>query len=78
MSNASPLRIALAQHDFLVGAIRGNREKALRLVEEARDAGADLLLFPEMTLHGRLRPAWTVWTWSSATPGRAMASATTR
>ena len=46
------LTIALAQHDFLVGDIRGNLEKALRLIEEARGAGADLLLFPEMALTG--------------------------
>jgi NAD+ synthase (glutamine-hydrolysing) len=46
------LTIALAQHDFLVGDIRGNRDKALGLVEEARTAGADLLLFPEMALSG--------------------------
>jgi NAD+ synthase (glutamine-hydrolysing) len=46
------LRIALAQHNFLVGEIRGNLEKALRLVSAARDAGADILLFPEMALTG--------------------------
>ena len=46
------LTIALAQHDFLVGDIRGNLEKALRLIEEARKAGAELLLFPEMALTG--------------------------
>jgi NAD+ synthase (glutamine-hydrolysing) len=46
------LTIALAQHDFLVGDIRGNLDKALRLVGEARAAGADLLLFPEMALTG--------------------------
>jgi len=46
------LTIALAQHDFLVGDIRGNLEKALGLVEAAREAGAELLLFPEMALTG--------------------------
>jgi predicted amidohydrolase len=46
------LTIALAQHDFLVGDIQGNLDKALRLVREARAAGADLLLFPEMALTG--------------------------
>ena len=46
------LTIALAQHDFLVGDIRGNLVKALGLISEARDAGADLLLFPEMALTG--------------------------
>jgi len=47
-----PLTIALAQHDFLVGDIWGNLEKSLRLLDEARDEGADLLLFPEMALSG--------------------------
>ena len=46
------LRIALAQHDFLVGDVRGNLEKALGLIAEAREGGADLLLFPEMALSG--------------------------
>jgi NAD+ synthase (glutamine-hydrolysing) len=46
------LTIALAQHDFLVGDIRGNLDKAMRLISDARDAGAHLLLFPEMALTG--------------------------
>ena len=46
------ITIALAQHDFLVGDIRGNLGKALGLVAEARGAGADLLLLPEMALTG--------------------------
>jgi NAD+ synthase (glutamine-hydrolysing) len=46
------IRIALAQHDFLVGDIAGNRDKALALIAAAREAGADLLLFPEMALTG--------------------------
>jgi NAD+ synthase (glutamine-hydrolysing) len=46
------IRIALAQHDFLVGDIAGNRDKALALIDSARAAGADLLLFPEMALTG--------------------------
>ncbi|MBT8040089.1 MAG: NAD+ synthase [Gammaproteobacteria bacterium] len=50
--NDSILTIALAQHDFLVGDIWGNLEKSLRLLDEARAAKADLLLFPEMALSG--------------------------
>jgi NAD+ synthase (glutamine-hydrolysing) len=50
--NQAALSIALAQHDFLVGDIRGNLEKSLKLVAQAREAGADLLLFPEMALSG--------------------------
>ena len=39
------IRIALAQQDLLVGDVPGNLEKALACLEQARDAGADLLLF---------------------------------
>ena len=52
MNGTTTPNIALAQHDFLVGDIRGNLEKALGLVAEARETGADLLLFPEMALSG--------------------------
>ena len=50
--NRSKLTLALAQHDFLVGDIRGNLDKARGLIASAREAGADLLLFPEMALTG--------------------------
>jgi len=46
------IRFALAQHDFLVGDIPGNLSKARRLLGEARAAGVDLLLFPELALTG--------------------------
>lgn len=46
------ITLALAQHDFLVGDIRGNLEKASGLIDEARAVGADLLLFPELALTG--------------------------
>ena len=46
------LTLALAQHDFLVGDIAGNLDKARALVAQAREAGAELLLFPEMALSG--------------------------
>jgi len=46
------ISFALAQHDFLVGDIPGNLCKAQRLLGEARDAGAGLLLFPELALTG--------------------------
>lgn len=52
MNQKSILDIALAQNDFLVGDIRGNLLKAQKLIHEAREAGADLLLFPEMALSG--------------------------
>ena len=46
------IRIALAQHDFLVGDIKGNLGKAIERVEAAKAEGADLLLFPELALTG--------------------------
>lgn len=46
------IKIALAQHDFLVGDIKGNLGKAIERVDAAKAAGADLLLFPELALTG--------------------------
>lgn len=47
------LKIALAQDDFLVGHISGNRDRILELMAFARDEqGADLLVFPELALTG--------------------------
>jgi NAD+ synthase (glutamine-hydrolysing) len=46
------IKLALAQYDFLVGDIRGNLRKAAEILVDARDRGADLLLFPELALTG--------------------------
>ena len=46
------IRFALAQYDFLVGDIAGNVAKARHCIDEARDAGARLLLFPELAITG--------------------------
>ena len=46
------MRLALAQINSVVGDIDGNRERILRRVEEARDANADLALFPELVVTG--------------------------
>lgn len=47
------LRIALAQDDFLVGHITGNRDRILARMVEARDQlDADLIVFPELALTG--------------------------
>jgi NAD+ synthase (glutamine-hydrolysing) len=47
------LRIALAQDDFLVGHITGNRDRIIARITEARDRlGADLIVFPELALTG--------------------------
>jgi len=46
------ITIALAQHDFLVGDIRGNLCKTRDLIAAAQEQGADLVLFPELALTG--------------------------
>ena len=58
------MRLALAQIDTTVGDLDGNRDRILARLEEARDAQADLVLFPELTTTGYppedllLRPAF--------------------
>ena len=47
------LTIALAQLDFFVGAIITNTDRIIDAAKQARDEhGADLVLFPELTLSG--------------------------
>ena len=47
------LKIALAQHDSLVGDLQGNANKILQWIKQARDdLGADIILFPELNLTG--------------------------
>ena len=47
-----PLRIALAQIDSSVGDLEGNAAKIAERIAAARDAGAELVLFPELALTG--------------------------
>jgi NAD+ synthetase len=47
------LRIAMAQFDFPVGDVAGNRDRIARMIAEARDEhSADIVLFPELALSG--------------------------
>ncbi len=47
------IKIALAQHDSLVGDLQGNADKILLWVNRARDElGAEIILFPELNLTG--------------------------
>jgi NAD+ synthase (glutamine-hydrolysing) len=47
------LRIALAQHDFLVGDVQGNVARVIDIAHAARaQLAADLVVFPELTLSG--------------------------
>ncbi|HJW45917.1 MAG TPA: NAD+ synthase [Lysobacter sp.] len=59
------LRIAMAQFDFPVGAVAKNADRIIEMIQVARDEhGADVVLFPELTLSGYppedllLRPAF--------------------
>ncbi|MDQ3993608.1 MAG: NAD+ synthase, partial [Actinomycetota bacterium] len=46
------MRIALAQINTVVGDLDGNRDRILGRLREARDTGADLVLFPELAVTG--------------------------
>ena len=46
------MRIALAQLNAVVGDLLGNRDKILASLAEARSAGADLVVFPELAVTG--------------------------
>ncbi len=46
------MRLALAQINTVVGDLEGNRDRILARLEEARDAEADLVLFPELAVTG--------------------------
>ncbi len=48
----SHIRIAMAQINAVVGDIDGNTWKVAAGIRRAREAGADLVLFPEMTIPG--------------------------
>jgi NAD+ synthase (glutamine-hydrolysing) len=48
----SSLRLALAQFDFPVGAVAANAAKVGDLLAQAREGGAALVVFPELTLSG--------------------------
>jgi NAD+ synthase (glutamine-hydrolysing) len=48
----APLRIALAQIDSRVGDLEGNAAKIGEYVERARDAGAEIVLLPELAICG--------------------------
>src|SRR3989442_5509772 len=46
------LRLALAQINPIVGDLAGNRSLSPGRLEEAKGAGADLVLFPELAVTG--------------------------
>jgi len=49
----TPLRIAMAQFDFPVGAVQRNAERIAEMIATARDEyEADIVLFPELAISG--------------------------
>jgi NAD+ synthase (glutamine-hydrolysing) len=46
------VRLALAQMNSVVGDLEGNRDRVLERLAQAKDAGADLVLFPELVVTG--------------------------
>ena len=46
------MRIALAQLDVVVGDLDGNRERITRSIADAREAGAQVVVFPELATTG--------------------------
>lgn len=48
----SKLRITMAQIDFVVGRIEGNRDRILETLKDARQNHVDLVIFPELCLTG--------------------------
>jgi NAD+ synthase (glutamine-hydrolysing) len=58
------MRLALAQINTTVGDLAGNRDRIIARIAEARAAGADLVVFPELAITGYppedllLRPAF--------------------
>jgi NAD+ synthase (glutamine-hydrolysing) len=46
------MRLALAQINTVVGDLDGNRQRIVRRLHEAREAGADVVLFPELAVTG--------------------------
>jgi len=46
------IRVALCQLDLVVGDIRGNIDKTRESLAQVRDQGADLAVFPELTVTG--------------------------
>ncbi|HIE59697.1 MAG TPA: NAD+ synthase [Persephonella sp.] len=46
------LRIALAQINSTIGDIKGNTEKIINFIKEAKNKDADLIVFPELAITG--------------------------
>ncbi|MDA1094596.1 MAG: NAD+ synthase [Acidobacteria bacterium] len=52
MTASRPLRVALCQCNLPVGDIDGNLHRISKLIDQARERGADLTVFPELAVTG--------------------------
>src|SRR5437764_3379878 len=52
VSSTVEMRLALAQINTVVGDLAGNRDRILGRLDEAKEAGADVVLFPELAVTG--------------------------
>lgn len=52
MLRTHKLNVAIAQIDCVLGNVQANTRKHLAFIEEAKGAGVELLLFPELSLTG--------------------------
>jgi len=48
------LKVAIAQINITVGALKANTDKAIQYIKDAYDLGADIVLLPESTIPGYL------------------------
>ena len=70
---AAPLRLALAQLDLVVGDLVANEAKLRDHLRRAREAGAQLVVFPELAVTGyspedlQRSRGWTRDDWAAAT-----------
>jgi NAD+ synthase (glutamine-hydrolysing) len=46
------LRVALAQMNSTVGDLSGNADRVIAMIEQAREAGVDIVAFPELVITG--------------------------
>ena len=52
MMGSRPLRVAMCQCNLPVGDIDGNLNRIAGLIDRARERGADLTVFPELSVTG--------------------------
>src|SRR5436190_2112201 len=69
------MRLALAQINTVVGDLDGNRDRILGRLDEAREAGADLVLFPLRIGEALVRPTICEDVWQPGPPATDLALA---